>query len=77
MRPTSCRRRPVVTLSSSQNPDWTCHGLRLHEHTTLINTETINISVDSFFLDKNENEIKGDFPLVVQRYQDYGYQGRD
>ena len=47
------------------------------EETTPINTETINISVDSFILDQNGNEIKGDFPLIVQRYQDYGYQGRD
>ena len=47
------------------------------EETTIINTKTININVDSFFLDQNGNEIKGDFPLVVQRYQDYGYQGRD
>ena len=42
------------------------------EETTFINTENINISVDSFFLDQNGNEIKGVFPLVVQRYQDYG-----
>ena len=65
---------PIKAIRQSEHEDSEDEN---EEQTTLINTETINISVDSFFLDKNENEIKGDFPLVVQRYQDYGYQGRD
>ena len=47
------------------------------EKTTPVNTETIKIGADPFFLDQNGNEIEGDAPLGVQRYQDYGYQDRD
>ena len=65
---------PIKAIRQSEHEDSKDEN---EEETALINTETINISVDSFFLDKNENEIKGDFPLIVQRYQNHGYQGRD
>ena len=40
----------------------------IEEKTTLVHTDTINISVDSFCLDQNGNEIEVDLTLGVQKF---------